>query len=281
MIGEVGNRSGEWVASVRSALRGAGRAALWAVVAMLLLRGFLTTMSGGQEVVQAPAPGRAAGGQAEEAFAVRFARAYLADPAAPALRDLLADGVRLGHGLAPRAGGGVAQAEVRATEELGGGRAVLTVACELRDARVLYLAVPIARSEAGGVAALGAPSLVAGPEAAGVESDRPQPLSGKGASEIAALVRRFLPEYLSAHSVRDLAYVVAPWARIEPLGGAVRLLSVSGVEQLGSGEGARRRLVARLRVEDPASGAVYPLAYRLSVVRDTRWYVAGVAGVAS
>ncbi len=281
MIGEVGNKSGEAAASVRSALRGAGRAALWALVALLLLRGFLSTVSGAGAPAPAPASVQDGARQAEEAFAIRFARAYLADPGAPSLAGLLADGARLGHGLAPRGGGEVAQAEVSATEELGGGRSVLTVACELRDARVLYLAVPIARSRAGGVAALGAPSLVAGPGAAGVGGDRPQPLAGEEAGEIAALVRRFLPEYLSARSAGDLAYVVAPGARVEPVGGAVRLVSVSGVEQLGSGEEPRRSLLAQVRVQDPASGAVYPLAYRLGVVRGTRWYVASVAGEAS
>jgi hypothetical protein len=280
VIGEVGNKSGEAAASARSALRGAGRVALWALLALLLLRGFISTVSG--QPTPAPSTVRAGDGEAEEAIAVRFARSYLADPSDPALAGFMADGATLGGGgLGPRAAVAVSQAEVSATEELGGGRAVLTVACELRDARTLYLAVPIARSAAGGVAVLGAPSLVAGPAVAGVESDRPQPLAGEAAGEITALVRHFLPSYLSAGAPGALAYLVAPTAMIEPLGGAFEFISVTGVEQIGSGEGARREVLARITAKDPGSGAVYPLAYRLSVRRGTRWYVTALAGAAS
>ena len=88
------------------------------------------------------------------AFAVRFARTYLADPSASVLAPFLAEGVRVGTGNPPETeSADVAQAEVSDVKDLGDGRAVLTVACELRDARTLYLAVPIVRSEAGEVAA--------------------------------------------------------------------------------------------------------------------------------
>jgi len=260
-------------------MRGAGRVALWALVALLLGRGFFATVSG--QAVPEPSTVRAGAGEAEEAFAVRFARSYLADPANPGLAGFLAENTALGGGRAPRAEATVAQAEVSATEELGGDRAVLTVACELRDARTLYLAVPIARSAAGGVAVLGAPSLVAGPAVAGVESDRPQPLAGAGAGEITLLVRHFLSSYLSAGSFGELAYLVSPGTAIEPLGGALRLVSFIGVEQLGSGEGPRRELIARIRAEDAESGAIYPLAYRLGVRKGARWFVAALAGAAS
>ncbi|MET0558898.1 MAG: conjugal transfer protein [Solirubrobacterales bacterium] len=264
---------------MRSAIRGAGRVALWALVALLLARGFFATVSG--QGAPEPSTVRAGTGEAEEAFAVRFARSYLADPGDPALAGFLAENTALGGGRPPRIEAAVAQAEVSATEGLGDGKAVLTVACELRDARTLYLAVPIARSRAGGVAVLGAPSLVAGPAVAGVESDRPQPLAGEGAGEIALLARHFLTGYLSAESPGELAYLVAPGTAIQPLGGAFRFLSFLGVEQLGFGEGPRRELVARIRAEDTQSGAIYPLAYRLGVRKDTRWYVTALAGVAS
>ena len=278
---EVGNKIAGGPSSVRSALRGAGRVALWGAVGLLLVRGLLATASG--PAADAPAPAHAGGvGPAEEAFAVRFARAYLDDPSGPALSGLLAGGAELGSGRPPRFDtSAVSQAEVSDVQNLGGGRALLTVACELRDSRTLYLAVPIARSRAGEVAALGAPSVVAAPGAAGVRIDRPRPLSGEDAGQIAALVRRFLPEYVEAQAPGELSYFLAPGASVQPLAGELRMLAVQGVGQPGPGEGARRTVIARVRVEDPASGAVYPLAYRLELTRLSRWYVAKVQGAGS
>lgn len=281
MSGEVGNKFGSEMSSLRSGARGVGRVALWVTVALIFVRGIEGTIAGPQSGPARGADAQVGPGAAAEALAIRFARAYLSDPRDPALAGYLAEGARLGGGWVPPGLGGVAQAEVSATEELGGGRAVLTVACELRDARTLYLAVPVARSSAGAVAVLGAPSLVAGPAVAGVDGDRPQPLAGEGAGEITALVRHFLPTYLSATEARDLAYLVAPGTTIEPLGGTFVLTSFTGVEQLGSGEGARREVLARIAAKDPGTGAVYPLAYRLSVVRGARWYVTAVAGAPS
>lgn len=279
---EVGNKSAARAASVGSALRGAGRVALWALVGLLLVRGVLATAAGPR--AEAPAqPRERQDEQAADAFAVRFARAYLSDPSADALAPLLAEGAHLEGGRPPAGGEAVAQAEVTASEALGAGRTVYTVACELYDSRTFYLAVPTARSEAGGVAALGSPWLVAGPGPGGpgVEADRPRPLAGPEAGEIGALARRFAQAYLSARSAGDLSYYLAPGAAITPLGGGMRYLSTAAVGQLGSGEGRRRTVVARVKVEDSASGAIYPLAFRLELVRGARWYVSKLAGALS
>jgi hypothetical protein len=265
---------------VGSVLRGAGRAALWALVGLLLVRGVIATAAGPR--AEAPAHFTPDGvGQAEASFAIRFAHAYLADPGSASLAGYLAEGARLGAGGSPGKGEEVAQAEVVSTEELGGGHEVLTVACELRDSRTLYLAVPTARSGAGGVAALGAPWIVAAPGAPGVVAEPSRPLAGADAGQIAALVRRFAPAYMRAGSAGDLSYLVSPGSEIEPLGSELRFASVAAIGQLGPGEGARRTVVARVRVEDPSSEAIYPLAYRLEVVRGARWYVARVEGALS
>lgn len=277
MKSEVGNRSAVGPGSLGAALRGAGRVTLWALVGLLLVRGVLATAAGPR--AEAPAAPRESGGaQAETAFAIRFARAYLNDPTSPALGGYLAEGASIGAARPPRSAGAVLQAEVSATEELGGGKKVLTVACELRDSRTLYLAVPIAGLEAGEVAATGAPWLVAAPAAAGVRVDQPRPLAGEDAGEIAALVRRFLPAYVESPAAGDLSYFLAPGSAIEPLGGELRFISVAAIGQLGSGEGRRRTVLARARVEDLPSRAVYPLAYRLDLLGGARWYVAGVEG---
>jgi hypothetical protein len=258
-------------------LRGVGRAALWTVVGLLLLRGVADVLRPPAAV--APAHGSSAHNeQASDAFVVRFARTYLSNPSPEALVPFLAAGVHVGQGRPPSTSAEVAQAEVVSSHALGGGRAVVTVACELRDARTLYLAVPIVRSRAGEVAALGAPSIVAAPAAAGVEVSRPQPLAGSDAAAIEALVAKFLPAYLSASEDSDLSYLLAPGAAVTPLAGALELRGARLAGQLGSGEGPSRTVIASARVRDPASGAVYPLAYRLELVRRGRWYVSGVEG---
>jgi Conjugative transposon protein TcpC len=266
--------------SVRSLLRGTGRVAIWTVLGLLLIRGVLAEPSAAPQ-----APNRATVGvdPKSAAFAVRFARTYLADPTAAALSPFVAEGVSVGTGRPPEAGSAdVAQAEVSESRDLGGGRAVLTVACELRDARVLYLAVPIVRSEAGEVAALGAPSIVAAPGAAGADSnERPQPLAGSDAGAIQALVSKFLPEYVSASDGGSLSYLLAPGTVVQPLGGAVQLARITGVTQLDSGEGPRRTVLVAARVGDPTSGATYPVAYRLELVKHGRWYLESVEGAAS
>jgi hypothetical protein len=171
---------------------------------------------------------------------------------------------------------------VAATQELGGGRAVLTVACDLRDGRSLYLAVPISRSGAGEAAVSGAPWVVAAPSTAGVEVQRPRPLAGPEAGAIRALAAKFLPAYLAARSARDLSYLLAPGASVAPLGGALEPLGSAGsVAQLGDGEGNRRTVVVSGRFRDPASGAVYWLVYRLELLRRNRWYVRSVQGALS
>jgi hypothetical protein len=237
-------------------LRAVGRVAIWVLVGVLLVRGLGAVLS--PRGVSTPTAPVATTDQASSAFAVRFARTYLADP-------------------------GVAQAEVAATQQLGGGREILTVACELRDARTLYLAVPISRSAAGEVAVLGAPWMVAAPSEAGVALERPRPIAGSDAVAIGALVEKFIPAYVSARSPGDLSYLLAPGAAVVPLAGSLELLGVPGTaRQLGDGEGGpRRTVVVACRLRDSASGAVYRLAYRLALIRRNRWYVEGVEGALS
>jgi hypothetical protein len=281
--GEVGKRFEASGRSVGSALRPLGRAAIWAVIALLLVRGLGTVLAPQAASHQNDRLRSHGADPASASLAVRFARAYIEDPAPRALTPFLAEGAKAGGGR-PATGDGaeVAQAEVAATHELGGGRAVLTVACDLRDGRSVYLAVPISRSGAGEAAVSGAPWVVAGPSTAGVEGERPRPLAGPDAGAIRALAAKFLPAYLAARSARDLSYLLVPEASVTPLAGALEPLGPGGsVAQLGDGEGRRRTVVASGRFRDPASGAVYRLAYRLELVRRNRWYVRSVEGALS
>lgn len=266
--------------SVGSALRAVGRVALWALVGLLLLRGVSGVLTEPRQD-GSPADRSSATDPATAAFAVRFARAYLTDASPQALAPYLAPGTS-----APASGGTgtvaqVEQAEVAAVRDLGDRQAIVTVACELDDARTLYLAVPIVREDAAEVAALGVPAVVAGPAGVGASVEPPRPVAGPDAEAITGLVRRFLPVYLTATSPDDLSYLLAPDAAVTPPGGGFELVAVASVKQIGSGEGARRTVVATARVRDVASGAVVPFAYRLGLVRQDRWYVERVEGALS
>ena len=260
-------------------LRGVGRVALWAAVGLLLVRGAEGVLAAPAEAPMPSSGGESGPGQGAEATAAGFARAWLEDPDPKTLSPFLAPGAHLAGGSPPTDAGQVAQAAVVDSLQLGGGRWVLTVSCDLRDARVVNLAVPIVRPAAGEAAVIGAPSIVAVPAAAGADPERHRPLAGSGAKAISELVAKFLPAYLSAASSRELSYLLAPGAVAVPLGGQVEVASVGQVRQLGDSEGPRRDLIAAVRVSEPASGAIYPLAYRLDVVeRSGRWYVAAVEG---
>jgi len=261
-----------------SALRVVGRSALWGAVAVLLIRG-----AGGLTAAPATTVERVAGGRGDDAVsaaAERFARLYLEDPSPAALAPYLAAGAKVGAGRPTSAEGAeVAQADVTATTDVGDGRLVVTVSCELRDSRTLELAVPVVRQGPGEVAVLGAPSIVAIPAPAGADPERPRPIAGTEAAAIGELARKFLPAYLSAGSARALAYLVTPRAGVVPLGGQLELVSIGDVRQLGDGEGPERELLVAARLLDGRSGATYPVDYRLDVTRRVgRWYVAAVEG---
>ena len=234
--------------SGRSLVRTIGRGAIWATLALLLLRGVGSVFSPASSEVARPQKDTSAEDQIADAFAVRFARAYLSEPSAEALAPYMAEGAHIGTGLAPKVEtASVAQAEVSGTEDLGDGESVLTVACELRDSRTLYLAVPLARSGTGEVAALGAPWIVAGPgTTAGAESERPRPLAGADAPEIESLVSKFLPAYLASGAADELSYLLLPGEVIQPLGGQAR------AQEPGRCLPARRR--RRAAPDDPRRG---------------------------
>lgn len=270
-------KSGEEVRSSR-AIRVAGRLAIWVAIGLLLVRGAVATFAAPQKTTAGPkaAPGE----EVVAATAERFARLYLEEPDPKVLRPYLAAGARIGAGRPPSAGGAeVAQADVVDTSDVGDGRVVVTVSCELRDSRTLYLTVPIVRHGSGEAAVLGAPSIVAMPAPAGADPESPRPIAGPEAGAISELVAKFLPAYVSSGDSRELSYLLTPEAEIVPLGGQIELVSIGTVEQLGGGEGPRRDLLVSARVEEPVGGGIYPLGYRLEVQRLAgRWYVAGVEG---
>jgi hypothetical protein len=262
-------------------LRPLGRVALWAVLAVLLIRGGAAILepAGGAPSSTSTGAVSAGPGQAADALAAGFARAYLESPSPSAFAPYLAEGVHLDPGRPPAAAGAVAQAEVVSSASLGGGRWVLTVSCDLRDSRVLNLAVPVVRKRAGEPAVMGAPSIVAVPAPAGASPERPRPIAGSGAGAIEELAAKFLPAYVTASRSSELSYLVSPGAAIVPMGGSLELVSTGRVRQIDGAEGSSRELLVGARLRDPAGGATFALTYRLRAVeRSRRWYVAAVEG---
>jgi hypothetical protein len=251
------------------------------LVGLLLVRGVATVLADPRQSDAAAAHPSGAVDPNTGSYAVRFARAYLGGASPKELGPLLAPGASVPSAGASATGVEVQQAEVAGSEAIGGGQVLVTVACELADARTVYLAVPIVREGAGEVAAAGAPAVVAGPAGVGEDVASPRPIAGPDAAAIGELVRRFLPAYFSASSPADLSYLLAAGAVVVPPGNGLQLLGVTAVQQLGDREGPRRTVLATVRVRDPLSGATLGFAYRLEVVRHGRWYVDRVEGALS
>jgi Conjugative transposon protein TcpC len=258
-----------------------GRIALWGFLALVLARGLGDILSSGEDPLAPSASG--AGPQPSDdrarAFAVGFARAYL-----------MADGSLRSHvpeELAARSLPEPANAEplaveaatVAAERRLAAGRVLITVACELAGgAGTRYLAVPVARDAAGRPAVFAPPALVARPGLGDVVVQEPPPVEGPEAASIERLAERFLARYLSARGAGGLGYLVVPGARIEPAGPDLELLEVVRVGQGEPGRQGRRTVLVEVRARDRATRSVYPLEYRLDLVRRDRWYVAAVQG---
>jgi Conjugative transposon protein TcpC len=268
-------------ATVRSTARLVGRIALWALVVLVLARGVGEILGSGGD---RPAPSASGAGahtsdDPARAFAVGFARAYLT--ADGSLRAYVPDQLAA-RGRPERETGepvAVAAATVAAERRLSADRVLITVGCELDGgASTRYLAVPVARDAGGRLAVFAPPAIVAGPGVADVVVEEPSPLEGPEAGSIERLVERFLARYLSAGDAAGLGYLTIPGARMEPAGPDLELVEVVSVGEGGLRRRGRRTVVVEVRARDGATRVVYPLEYRLGLVRRDRWYVAEVRG---
>ena len=270
-------REGRTAPTGRGLLRTAGRVALWALVALIFVRGIASIAAEPRDHQPAPAPTHEAFPSPEaRALAIRFARAYLGGRAGE-LRRFLAESMPRQLVIDIPPGAAVATIGVAAETALSSDRALITVACELGGRSARYLSVPIARDAAGGLAVYALPAFVAGPRPARIEDDDPAPLAGPDAAAIRTLVERFLAAYVSGG---DLTYLTAPGERIDPLASGLRLADIDAVGQTRAAA-ARRTILVEATVEDAAAGTRYGVAYRIELVRRDRWQVARVTGAAS
>jgi len=265
----------------------AGRAVLWTVLAFVALRG-VTDLLGNEDVpARVVAAGAAPAWPDDEAqaFALRFARAYLsrsrrypgverqtvAAMAAPELRDALT--VSVPSRVRPQA---VPEVSVARVVGLDRDRALVTVACTVlgRSISTRYLAVPVARDAAGGLIVFDLPSFTSPPRPANAPRlAQREPLEGSEADAVNALVRRFLAAYLAGDR-EQLPFVMARDAvPPAPLGERYQLVDLERVQRLD-----HARVTAVARVRESESRAVYTLRYRLRLKRTDRWLVLGVEG---
>ena len=274
-------RSGRSLDRSAIGLRSAGRVALWIAVGIVLIRGVGSIVS--EPAATTGSAAVEAGGFPDDearAFAVRFASAYL-DPPPGGLAGYLADGLSDSAAVTPPRGPGakVAWATVAREASLGDSRALVTVAVLTDAGTSCYVTVPVARDERGGLVVSALPSFSPPPPRAALRGEDVEPLTGPGSEAVGDLAERFLRTYLSGGDSDALAYLLAPGAAVAPMPGGLAVVSFDRADQNAATATARRRTVlASVTVRDRETGAVYPLGYRLEVVKHDRWHVAEIAG---
>ena len=263
-------------------LKGIGRAVLWGLVAVLLVRGAADLGTRSEPAAAdrgKPAAPPAWPDDEARAFALDFARTYLAasprnpEAYAQALRayvtpDLTQSIVPERPEDAPREA--VGAAAVARIARIDGRHALLTVATD--GGR--YLTVPVARDAAGGLVVYDLPSLAAPPAHAQATTATLDPLSGSEQDEIRDVATRFLRAHL-AGDARQLAYFVPAGVRMGALARPHELVGpVTLAQPAATTLTARSRVVvATVQARDEASRTVFSLRYRLRLVRSDRWLV--------
>src|SRR5439155_20928833 len=94
-------------------------------------------------------------------------------------------------------------------------------------------------------------------------------------AEIEDVLTRFFRAFLAGRQ-GDLEYFVPAGVRIGAVGQPYELAGLDSVAQDGPAAGRVRSVLVTVRARDPEAGAVYPLRYRVRLVRRDRWYVAAV-----
>jgi hypothetical protein len=235
-------------------------------------------LAGGQPHGQPAQPTASYPAAAAQAYAARFALAYLTyDAAHPDQRRQA-----LQQYTSVDAAGWDGRGRQTAVLSLPSGidvrdgtHALVTIAALVDGGRWVYLAVPVA-AEGERLAVDGTPALVPAPRLAAAAAladiaDQDPVLS----SELHPDLTAFLGAY-AASDQAELAYYAAPGVELAGLGGQVTLAGIDalGVEQPS---GDVRSIVASVRWMDPASGGTLTQRYRLQIVQVSgKWLVGNV-----
>jgi hypothetical protein len=255
-------------------LKGFGRAALWCVVALLLVRGAADVLERAEPpraARESPGPAAAWPDDEARAFAVDFARAYLGSEPVRAFVS-----PELAATIAPEyeEPQDVQAATVARTATIDGRHALVTVAATV-DSSTRYLAVPVGRDAAGGLAVYDLPSFAPPPARAQLPAPRTEPLTGAERSQIEAVLERFFVAFLAGRT-DELEYLSPAGTRLAALAQEHELVGLLSLVQAGPGTADAKDVLATVRARDVETTAVYALRYRLRLVRADRWYVATI-----
>jgi hypothetical protein len=270
-------------------LKRIGRALLWCVLLVLLLRGAADLMAVEEAVPVAREvrPVLPAWPDDEaRAFAQDFARVYLGwsprnlDGYARALAPFVAPELQASVVPELREGGPVQTVQgvtVARTARVDERRALITVAAlvAVKQPVLRYLAVPVARDAGGGLVVYDLPSLVAPPARGELPPASLEPMSGTERAEIEGVLNRFFKAFLSG-SADELEYLVPAGTRMGALGQPHELVGAVSVALARPASGSTRDVLAAVRARDVRSGVVFSLRYRVRLVRGDRWYVAAI-----
>jgi hypothetical protein len=265
-----------------------GRALLWVLVVVLLLRGLVSVLEPRESTPAVRAPRSAATSWPDDdarAFAADFARAYLSytprQPEASARAVQAFAAPELANAIAPQYGEraprqAVGSVTVARATRLDARHALVTVAASVEGSPTTrYLTVPVGRGDTGGLVVSDLPSFAAGPARASLEPSATEPLAVSERAAITPVVSRFLRAYL-AGDASGLEYLVPAGVRIGAPTHGQELVDVGELVLAGPASGRERVVLAAVRARDVASGGVFLLRYRLELVRRDRWYVAAV-----
>ena len=159
-----------------------------------------------------------------------------------------------------------------------GSHALVTVAAATvwrGGAATRFLTVPVARDVRGGLAVYDLPSFASPPARGQARAPSREPLPAVEAGQVEGVLVRFFRGYLAGRA-DDLAYLLASGARVGALAQPSELVGLDSLSGDGRQGARERRVLVTLRARDAQTGAVFPLAYRVRLVRGDRWYVAAV-----
>jgi hypothetical protein len=277
--------------SVGELLARLGRALLWLLVAVLLLRGFASTFATDKPatVIHASRPGVPSWpDDTARAFAVEFATAYLThgptnDPDAYIARLEAFAAPELVAQLAPRFEGRELREVVRSATVAGVARiddehALVTVAAALDGPTARRLVtVPIARDSRGGLVVDDLPSFASATSRAAADAPEVEPLLGPERAAIVDVLTPFMRAFLAGDGAA-LTYLVPPGTRIAAAAGRFELIDLTSVSAAGPATRVGRVVLVAVQARDMRSRVVYALRYRVRLVKRDRWYVAELNG---
>jgi hypothetical protein len=261
-----------------------GRAVLWLLILVLLLRGIAGVVGASQEhmvvrtvrMVPASWPGDEA-----RAFAVGFARAFLTSP--PSASSLQAFvGPDLASTVVPQAVAkgrpqSVIVATVARTAVVDRQHVLITVAAVVsgKSVSTRYLTVPVARDGSGGLVVDDLPSFAAAPPRAQPPEVDTEPLPATEAGAIGDVLTHFFRSFLAGRA-DDLQYFAPPGVWLGAPAQAYVMQGTPSLAVVGPTSGSVRTVLVAVQARDAQTGVTYPLRYRMRMVRRDRWYVAAI-----